>query len=69
MCVLKIMYILLLWMQCPIYIIKPIWCSVSVKGSISLLIFCLHDLSIDVSEILKISYQFCVTVNFFFYVC
>ena len=39
-------------MECPINI-KSIWSIVSYKASVSLLIFCLDDLSIGVSEVLK----------------
>ena len=31
----------------------PFWCYVSFKADVSLLIFCLKDLSIDLSEVLK----------------
>src|SRR3712207_4062943 len=33
--------------------IKSIWSSVSFKATVSLLAFCLDDLSVDVSEVLK----------------
>ena len=33
--------------------VKLFWCNVSFKASVSLLIFCLDDLSIDVSGVLK----------------
>ena len=33
--------------------IKSIWCSVSFKATVSLLIFCPEDLSIDVNGVLK----------------
>ena len=33
--------------------IKSIWSNVSFKASVSLLIFCLNDLSVDVSGVLK----------------
>ena len=45
---LKIMYILLLWgeMLCKYQSIKSIWSRMSFNATISLLIFCLEDLSI-----------------------
>ena len=33
--------------------VKSIWSNVSFKASVSLFIFCLNDLSIDVSGVLK----------------
>lgn len=35
------------------YLIKSIWPNVSFKAAVYLLIFCLDDLSVDVSGILK----------------
>ena len=40
------------WMKSSIYI-KSMWANVSFKVSVSLLIFCLDYLSIDVSGVLK----------------
>ena len=45
-------------------------CSVvSFKITVALLIFCLDDLSLGVSEVLKVPYYYCNIVNFSFYVC
>ena len=40
------------WMECPVNI-KSVWSVVSFKACVSLVIFCLDDLSIGVSEVLK----------------
>ena len=40
-------------MKCPTISIKCIWCIVSFKACVSLLIFCLDDLSMVVGEVLK----------------
>ena len=53
------------WMECFIYI-KYIWSDVSFKASGSLSIFCLDDLSIDVSGVFM---SIIVIENFYFYVC
>ena len=47
---------------------RSISSNVSFKTCVSLLIFCFGDLSISVSKVL-VSYYYCVTVNFSFYVC
>ena len=52
-------------MECFIYI-KYIWSDVSFKASGSLSIFCLDDLSIDVSGVFM---SIIVIENFYFYVC
>ena len=41
------------WIECSIYVIKSFCSNVSFKASVSLLICCLDDLSIDVSGVLK----------------
>ena len=41
------------WMECFIYSFRSIWFHVSLKANVSLLIFCLNYLSIDVSEVYK----------------
>ena len=52
---LKIMFILLLWgeMLCKYQSIKSIWSRMSFNATISLLIFCLDNMSIVESEVLK----------------
>ena len=40
-------------MECSIISIKSIWSNVSFRACVSMLIFCLDDLSIDVSGVLK----------------
>ena len=50
-----------------IYIVY-IWSTVSFKVIVSLLIFCLDDLLIDVSGVIKIYYYYCISFNFSFYV-
>ena len=47
--------------------VKSIWPSVSFKAIVSLLIFCLGDLSIVVSEVLE-STHYCIIINEFLYV-
>ena len=47
---------------------RSISSNVSFKTCFSLLIFCFDDLSIGVSGVLKVSYYYCITVNFPFYV-
>ena len=42
------------WMECPVNI-KSIWCDMSFRVCVSLLIFCLDDLSIDESGVVKSS--------------
>ena len=49
--------------------INSIWSNVSFKASVSLLIFCLNHLSIDVSGGVKVPYYYCITVNFSLYIC
>ena len=46
--------------------IKFIWSNVLFKANVSLLIFCLDDLSIDVSEVLKYLTVSHIIVNIFF---
>lgn len=48
--------------------VKSIWSSVPFKPIVSLFIFCLDDLSIDVSGMFKVSYSYCVVINQFLYV-
>ena len=49
-------------MECSIKIpIKSIWSNASFKASISLFIFCLDDLSIAVSGVLKVPCYYCVS--------
>ena len=43
--------------------------TIYIKSCVSLLIFCFDDLSIGVSGVVNVSYYYCVTVNFCFYVC
>ena len=42
---------------------------VSFKARVSLLIFCLDDLSIDESGGIKVFHYYCVTVDFFLCIC
>lgn len=43
----------------------PLWSIVSFKASVSLLPICLDVLSIDVSGVLKVPYDYYLTVHFF----
>ena len=54
--------------KCPIAI-RSNWSIVSFKVCVSLLIFCLFDLSIGVSGGIKVSQYYCVIVNFPFHTC
>lgn len=47
---------------------KSIWSNMSFKACVSLLIFCLDDLSVDVWGV-KFLHSYCVFVDFFFYGC
>ena len=50
-----------------IYLYIVHWSWVLFKASVSLLIFWLDDLSIDVTGVFKVLYYYCVTVNFSIY--
>ena len=52
-----------------IYTHMPLWSIVSFKASVSLLPICLDVLSIDVSGVLKVPYDYYLTVHFFLYIC
>ena len=47
----------------------PVWSIVSFKASVSLLPICLDVLSIDVSGVLKVPYDYYLAVNFFLCIC
>lgn len=51
-------------MECFVSI-KSIWSNVSFKATISLLIFCLYDLFIDVSKVLKSSIIVSLSISSF----
>ena len=53
MCIWKQCIFCSFWMECSIISIKYVWSNGSFKASVSLLIFCLDDLSIDVNWVLK----------------
>ena len=45
--------------------VMPMWSNMSFKAFISLLIFCLDDLSISVRGDVKVPYYYCIIVNDF----
>ena len=68
MCTLEKVEIHCFGVKYPIDINRSNWSIVSFKVCVSLLTFCLVDLSIGVSGV-KVSHYYCVIVNFSFHAC
>ena len=49
--------------------IRFIWYNVLSKASVSLLILVWKIYPSDINRVIKVPYDYCITINFFLYVC